>query len=147
MNLTAIFALSTLGLAAALYCCYRNGKPLREKAAKEAKEKHEREERDRKATIERQRHDENRKDFLGFLTDVIQNPSRLRGLRPDYPHSPTAYGPIVEFFNQFQDLRTRQYDNQHLHKVTKAQAERIKALEGQLKDIQQALRMGQPIEE
>lgn len=149
MNATAFFLSSAVViLIAMLYVCYKKGKPLREKARKEAEAKAQ-QERNELARVQREAAcAQATDDMWSAMQDLLDRPDRYRSGGYSHRHNGFKYGVMVRFFEMFQrsNHETIEARFKSLEERVTAQAKTIRDLTMQSKNIHQALQMGQPIE-
>ncbi|WYW00648.1 DNA ligase [Pseudomonas phage vB_PpuP-Vasula] len=153
MNLTVIFAGSTVMLAAAVWHCYKSNKPLREKAREEAQREAERQarsiaegrEKDRRNNVKR----ETLEDFEWILRGEAEHALNREYTGMSYSHLSRLerkYPEIHKFLKLFKHHEFRTEDVLSLKKKVNTQAKQIADLQLQQAEILKALRMGQPVE-
>ena len=146
MNLTYIFAISTLVLAVAVYACNRAHAPLRKKAKADAIEAAKKRERDEAECRERTRREAFKSECLSILEEALRNPNGLVGLRSSWPHNGYKFEMLVKLANDIGRIRHYEEDLSRLRDTSRKQAELLRANEKHLKEITKALQLGQPIE-
>lgn len=146
MKLTIILTLAVIALTVSLIMCYSVSKPLRDKAKKEAIDAA-----NAKRVAEEQGRERNRKDnlkreVLQIVSDAVLYPENLRGLSAPYPHKPTGFRPLADFIHKA-DYKSEALEELGIwkHRVA-TQGNQIRDLQAQLKEIQKALKMGQPVD-
>lgn len=151
-NVIALIAFVTIPAFAAWFFGY-NSKPnkrARELLADKEEKEFLQKAKEQEAGREKNRREVLKTEVLQILDAAVRDPQRLRGMRPEYPHNQFDHTDIREFIEKsiaainhsgngqqaLDELRTR---------VIK-QSELIRDLQGQLKEINKALQLGQPVE-
>lgn len=135
-------------LIALLYCCYKNGKPLREKARKEAEAKAQQERNELVRIQQDAAYAQAADNMWSAMQDLLDRPDRYRSGNHSHRHSGFKYGVMLRFLEMFQRSShdTTEARFKSLEERVSAQAKTIRDLVMQNKNIHQALQMGQPIE-
>lgn len=135
-------------LIALLYCCYKNGKPLREKARVEA-EARAQQERIELARVQRDIAQAKAADDMWLaMQDLLDRPDRYKSGSYSHRHGGFKYGVMQRFFELLNrsSHETTEARFKSLEERVSAQAKTIRDLKMQSENVHQALQMGQPIE-
>ena len=137
-----------LVLCAALYCCHKTNKPLREEARRKA-EAIAQQERNELVRIQReQAQAQAADDMWSSMQDLLDRPDRYRSGSHSQRHGGFKYGVMQRFFEMFQrsSSETTEARFKSLEERVTAQARTIRDLKMQSENVHHALQMGQPIE-
>lgn len=135
-------------LIAMLYCCYKNGKPLREKAHKEAEAKAQ-QERNEVARLQREAQQAQAADDMwSAMQHLLDRPERYQSGNHSHRHSGFKYGVMLRFYEMFNRSShdTTEARFKSLEDRVASQAKTIRDLTMQSKAVHEALQLGQPIE-
>lgn len=141
LNVIAFIAFVTIPAFAAWFFGY-NSKPNKD-ARKLLAEKEEKEflaqAKEQEAGREKNRREVFRKETLEVVCSVFANPEKLRG---------TGYemSPLRVFIKKVNASQDHDHDLQFWKDRVSKQSELIRDLQGQLKEINKALQLGQPVE-
>ena len=117
-------------------------KLLEEKAEKEFKQKAAEQE----AGRERNRKTVQKREVLEILNEAVSYPQRLRGQSSDHPHVHYDYTDLRRFVERSNHVEFRGEEVLQLKQQVAKQSNLIRDLQGQLKEINKALQLGQPVE-
>ncbi|ADV35671.1 hypothetical protein phiIBB-PF7Ap10 [Pseudomonas phage phiIBB-PF7A] len=154
MNLTITFGLTTLALAGAVWHCYKSNKPLREEARKAREETERKAFEDAKRTAEAIQEAKAVEDHLDHLEGILSgrivdkvNDKRTLNARMSYSHKTRMERkyPAISHLLSVTKLNTTQ-EVFNLNQRVSTQSKMIRDLTLQLKDVQKALQLGQPVE-
>lgn len=125
-----IFPITTIALAVACFACYRNSKPLREKAKEEAKEAAEKKAQEEAYGREKARRENQRKEFFSDLEQALATPERELGDNR-YGSSTRGGARWKHLFALADMLRNHQRQSERVVNQT----EQIAALRNQVRDL------------
>lgn len=147
-SVTFWLSFAVIILSALLYCCYKSGKPLREKARREAEAKAQ-QERNELARVQRDIAQAQAADDMWLaMQDLVDRPDLYRSSHNSQRHKGFKYGVMLRFFEMFQrsSHETTEARFKSLEDRVNDQARTIRDLRLQSKAVHEALQLGQPIE-
>lgn len=146
MKLTIVLTVICVVLLAALLKCRSSSLPLRAKAKQDAINAANAKKAEEEAARERTRRDNLKREVLQIVNDAVENKNSLNGLSAPYPHRPNGFRSLAAFIDRVGYSAANGDDLSFWKNRSAAHAEQLKNVQAQLKEIQKALRMGQPIE-
>ena len=133
-----IFPITTVVLAVACFACYRNSKPLREKAKEEAKEAAEKKVREVAYAREQERQQVFKREVVELLENLLQNPERYTSTT-DYTRRHEKFPAVRSLVDQFRHWEQIQRTNKRLEESLSAQGKTIRELRAEIKEVHNKL--------